>query len=141
MTFQHERRPRVIIADDHPSVLVAFTRMLQACCEVVAAVPNGRQAIEAVDRLKPDILLVDLMLPDLDGLEVCRRVRQTAPETDIVIVTAFDDAHVQAVALQDGASAFLPKHSAAATLDQTIQRIFAERQRARREPDDEGAAS
>jgi two-component system, NarL family, response regulator DevR len=70
-------------------------------------------------------------LPDLDGLDVCRRVKQSAPETDVVIVTAFDDGHVEAIAIQDGASAFVPKHSAAATLERTIQRIFAERQQRR----------
>ena len=131
MTFQLERRPRLVIADDHPSVLVAFARMLEPCCDVVASVPNGQEALDAVARLKPDILLVDLMLPDLDGLDVCRRVKQSAPETDVVIVTAFDDGHVEAIAIQDGASAFVPKHSAAATLERTIQRIFAERQQRR----------
>jgi DNA-binding NarL/FixJ family response regulator len=117
-----------VIADDHPSVLGAFARMLQPCCEVVAAVPTGNEAVEAVNKLRPDILLVDLMMPDVDGLAVCRSVKQTVPETDIIIVTAFDDAQVQAVAMQDGASAFVPKHSAAATLEDTILRIFAERQ-------------
>lgn len=135
MPFQAERRPRVVIADDHPSVLVAFARMLQPCCEVVASVPNGQDAINAVDELRPDILLVDLMLPDVDGLEVCRRVKQNAPETDVVIVTAFDDAQVEATAMQDGASAFVPKHSAAVMLEPTIQRVFAERQRSRQQVD------
>jgi|SoiMetStandDraft_5_1073268.scaffolds.fasta_scaffold26432_2 two-component system response regulator DevR len=135
MTFQPERRPRVVIADDHPSVLVAFARMLEASCEVVASVPNGQDAITAVERFRPDILLVDLMLPDIDGLAVCRTVRQTVPETDVVIVTAFDDALVESTAMQDGASAFVPKHSAAATLEQTIQRIFAKRQRDREQFD------
>jgi DNA-binding NarL/FixJ family response regulator len=131
MTLQPERRPRVVIADDHPSVLVAFARMLQRCCDVVASVPNGQGAIDAADKLRPDILLVDLMLPDLDGLEVCRRVKQNAPDIDIIIVTAFDDPRVREVAMQDGASAFVAKHSAAASLEPTIQRIFAQRQRER----------
>jgi len=135
MTIQPERRPRVVIADDHPSVLVAFGRMLQPCCEVVASVSNGLEAIDAVDKLRPDVLLVDLMLPDVDGLEVCRKVKQMAPKTDIIIVTAFDDPHVQDVAMQDGASAFVPKHSAAATLERTILRIFTERQRGGQEID------
>jgi len=131
MTFLPDRRPRVVIADDHPSVLVAFARMLQPCCDVVATVATGQEAIDAVERLKPDILLVDLMLPDVYGLVVCRTLKVTAPETDVVIVTAFDDAQVEATAMQDGASAFVPKHSAAATLERTIQRIFAERLRTR----------
>jgi DNA-binding NarL/FixJ family response regulator len=129
--FKDDPRPRVVIADDHPSVLLAFARMLQPCCEVVATVPDGYAAIEAVCRLRPDILLVDLMLPDIDGMEVCRSVKRTTPETAVVIVTAFDDAQVRAIAVQDGAAAFVPKHSAAATLEHTILQIFAERQRAR----------
>jgi DNA-binding NarL/FixJ family response regulator len=128
MVSQSERRPRVVIADDHPSVLVAFARMLQPSCDVVATVPNGQEALAAVARLSPDILLVDLMLPDVDGLHVCRSVKQTSPKTDVIIVTAFDDEHVQTVAMKDGASAFMPKHSAASTLENTILRIFAERQ-------------
>jgi DNA-binding NarL/FixJ family response regulator len=64
-------------------------------------------------------------------MEVCRSVKRTTPETAVVIVTAFDDAQVRAIAVQDGAAAFVPKHSAAATLEQTILQIFAERQRAR----------
>lgn len=131
MTLSHESRPRVVIADDHPSVLVAFARMLQPLCDVVATVANGREAVEAVARLRPDILLVDLMLPDVDGLQVCRSVKQATPDTAVVIVTAFADAHVQAIAMQDGAAAFVPKHAAAATLEHTIQQIFAERLRAR----------
>ena len=129
MTFLPERRPRVVIADDHPSVLVAFARMLQTCCDVVATVATGQEAIDAVERLKPDILLVDLMLPDVDGLVVCRTLKVTAPDTDVVLVTAFDDAQVEATAMHEGASAFVPKHSAAAMLESTIQRVFAERQR------------
>jgi CheY-like chemotaxis protein len=115
------------VADDHPHVLAAFGRMLQSACEIVASVANGHAAVEAVSRLRPDVLVVDLMMPDLDGLEVCRRVKQLAPATDVVIVTAFDDAHVQTIALHDGASAFVPKHSVD-TLEETIQRISLDKQ-------------
>lgn len=119
-------RPRVVLADDHPSVLVAFGRLLRPSCDVVASVPNGRAAVEAVGTLRPDVLVVDLMMPDLDGLEVCRRVKETAPDTAVVIVTAFDDTEVQTVALKDGAAAFVPKHSVPGTLERTIQQIFAD---------------
>ena len=122
------RRPRIVLADDHPSVLDAFGRMLQPSCDVVASVQDGRTAIEAVRTLQPDVLVVDLMMPDLDGLEVCRQVKQIAPATGVVLVTAFDDTDVQAIALREGASAFVPKHSAT-MLEHTIHRVFAERQR------------
>ena len=121
-----DRRPRVVIADDHPAVLGAFARMLQPLCDVVASVPNGRGAIDAVASFHPDILIVDLMMPDLDGLEVCRRVKRTSPETDVVIVTAFDDEHVEAVALRSGATAYVPKLSAPRMLERTISQIFEE---------------
>ncbi len=124
-------RPRVVIADDHPSVLAAFGRMLQLSCEVVATVPNGCEAVEAVSTLRPDVLVVDLMMPDLDGLEVCRRVKRIAPETGVIIVTAFDDTHVQAFAVGNGASAYVPKHSAAGTLERTIHTIFTEAHKVR----------
>jgi DNA-binding NarL/FixJ family response regulator len=78
--------------------------------------------------LRPDILVTDLMMPDLDGLEVCRRVKHAAPETSVVIVTAFGDAEIQKAALAAGASAFIPKHEAADVLEHTVRRIFAEKQ-------------
>jgi NarL family two-component system response regulator LiaR len=115
-----------VIADDHPTVLVAVARMLQHRCEVLASVSNGQQAVEVVPQLRPDVLVVDLMMPDLNGLEVCRRVKVIAPATAVIIVTAFDDAHLQTVALKEGASAFVPKYAGAATLESTILRIHAE---------------
>ena len=110
-------------------MLLGFGRVLQGCCEVVASVSNGHEAIEAVGRLAPDVLVVDLMMPDLDGLEVCRRVKEAAPQIDVVIVTAYDDPDVQAIALKAGASAFVPKHSAVAMLQPAIQQAFVDRQR------------
>jgi DNA-binding NarL/FixJ family response regulator len=127
MTHQ-ERRPRVVLADDHPAVLNAFCRILQRSCDVVAGVPNGREAVDAVSKLNPDVLIVDLMMPDLDGLEVCRKVKSVSPATEVIIVTAFDDSGVEEVALRDGAAAFVSKHSAVTTLEKTIHRLFAARQ-------------
>jgi DNA-binding NarL/FixJ family response regulator len=118
--------PRVVVADDHSSVLAAFVRMLKRC-EVLASVSNGQDAIGAVVRLHPDVLVVDLMMPEIDGLEVCRRVKRVAPDVDVVIVTACDDADVQGIALENGAAAYVPKHSAATMLEDTILRIVASR--------------
>jgi DNA-binding NarL/FixJ family response regulator len=122
-----ERKPRVIVVDDHANILVALSRMLQQFCDVVSSVSNGRDAVEEVARLRPDILLADLMMPEMDGLEVCRRVKEQTPETAVIIVTAFDDAYMRSVAIERGASAFIPKHSAAELLERTILRVFAER--------------
>ena len=128
MTTDRPSRPRVVLADDHPHVLGAFDRLLGFSCEVVGSVPNGHDAIEAVLTLRPDVLVADLMMPDVNGLELCRRVKHAAPETAVVIVTAFDDAGIQKVALEAGASALIPKHAAADTLEHTVLQIFAEKQ-------------
>lgn len=125
MGFNQQRLPRVVIADDHPTILAAFVRLLKPFCEVVAAVSCGHDAVETVIRLKPDLLVVDLMMPDFDGLEVCRRVRKTIPETAVVIVTAFVDTQIQTLALQEGAVAFVPKQQGGDTLVSTIQQILA----------------
>ena len=125
-TPKDEYRPQIVVADDHPIVLAAFGRMLRPWCEVLASVPNGRQAVEATNKLRPDVLVVDLMMPDLDGLEVCRIVRKTSPETQVIIVTAYDDSDVHSLALQVGAAAFVAKHSAATTLRHTIRRVCTE---------------
>ena len=105
---------------------MAFRRLLQLSCDVVGCVSNGQAAVEAAERERPDVIVVDLMMPDMDGLEVCRRVKQVSPRTDVVIVTAFDDDHVRGVALQVGASAFVAKQSGEA-LEDAIHRIFATR--------------
>jgi DNA-binding NarL/FixJ family response regulator len=126
MGSNRERKPRVVLVDDHASVLAALGRMLRESCNVVASVSSGSEAVEAVRRLTPDVLVADLMMPDIDGLEVCRRVKRLVPETAVVIITASDDTVVRAAALRDGASAFVPKHLAAEILSRTIERVFAE---------------
>lgn len=115
-----------MIADDHPQVRSAFERLLRPTCEIVAAVSNGKEAVDAVGRLKPDVAIIDLMMPDLDGLEVCRRLKAVAPLTHVIVVTAFDDTLVQTAAIEAGASAFVPKHAAPGTLAATIRRICSE---------------
>jgi len=70
------------------------------------------------------VLVIDLMLPDIDGLEVSRRVKQLLPKTAVVIITASDDVAVRAAALSEGVEAFVPKHLASETLAEAIERVF-----------------
>ena|SRR5687767_7371841 len=131
MTPSQQYRPRVVLVDDHASVRRALCGLLGPSCEVVASVDNGHHAIEAAVTLKPDIMVVDLMMPEMDGLEVCRRMKEVAPETDVIIMTAFDDAHIAKVVVEAGASGFLPKHAAAGTLKSTIEGLIAKRAKGR----------
>jgi len=119
-----DRKPRVVLVDDYAPVLAALGRMLGGPCDVIASVSTGGQALEAVTRLKPDVLVIDLMLPDIDGLEVSRRVKQLSPKTAVVIITASDDVAVRAAALSEGVEAFVPKHLASETLTDAIERVF-----------------
>jgi DNA-binding NarL/FixJ family response regulator len=121
-----ERRPRVLLADDYPGLLVALRRMLDQSCEVVGSVSTGREAIEAAATLKPDVVVLDLTLPDLSGLEVCRQIKVAVPAARVVLLTAVDDLDVRASALQAGASAFVVKHATTSELVGTIHYLFAE---------------
>ena len=121
MTHPQQNRPRVVLIDDHPRVLRALSRFLQDSCDVVATADSGEQGIEIVVCLAPDVVIVDLTMLDMDGLEVCRRIKQSAPQTDVIILTAFDDEQVKNAAFQAGASAFVAKHAAAGALQSIIQ--------------------
>ena len=72
-------RPRVLLADDHPGVARAFVRLLSFECDVVGVVADGSEVAEAAARLQPVVSVVDLNLPNLNGLDVCRQIRQTNP--------------------------------------------------------------
>ena len=76
--------------------------------------------------LRPDVIVLDLSLPDVSGLEACRQIKLAAPETIIVLLTAADDVDVRASAFRVGASAFVVKHLAAGELEGTIRQLFAQ---------------
>jgi DNA-binding NarL/FixJ family response regulator len=121
-----ERRPRVLLADDYPGLLVALRRLLGQSCDVVGSVSSGRDAVEAATALKPDVIVLDLTLPDVNGLEACRQIKLAAPATKVVLLTAVDDMDVRASALQAGASAFVVKRATTSELVGTIHHLFAE---------------
>src|SRR3954453_22179607 len=112
---------RVVVADDQALVRTGFRMILMADgIDVVAEVTNGAEAIDAVRRTRPDVVLMDIRMPELDGLEATRRILTGAPdEPRVIILTTFDlDRYVYA-ALSAGASGFLlkdvtPEHLVAA---------------------------
>ena len=73
------RRPRVLLADDHPSLLTALKRLLAPDCDVVGSVTDGAAALAETTRLQPDVVVLDVFMPGLDGLEVCRAITHTNP--------------------------------------------------------------
>jgi len=108
------KRLRVILADDHPIFRHGLRAVLEAAgsVEVVAECGDGASAVAAYHQLRPDVLLLDLRMPGLDGLEVARCVLQGHPDARILIMTTFCTEHDVGNALRAGAKGYLLKHAA-----------------------------
>jgi len=102
-------RPRVLLADDYPGMVKAVTRLLALDCDVVGSVADGSALLEAVERLQPDVLVLDVNLPKIHGLEACRRVIRDHPNVKVVVFTATIDPEIKQHFLTAGASAFVSK--------------------------------
>ena len=113
----------MLIADDHPELVKAVSRSLALHCEVVAIVADGRAVLEAAPRLQPDVIVLDLNLPDVHGLEACRRLVQSNPEAKIIMFTAMNDPDIRERSLELGAAAFVSKLAGVGDLLSTIQRL------------------
>jgi DNA-binding NarL/FixJ family response regulator len=119
-----DSRPRLLLADDHPEILRAFQRLLAPLFEVVGLVSDGAAVLEAAMRLEPDVVVLDLGMPKLNGLEACAQLKAEHPKTKIVVVTATNDEEIRQAAFRNGASAFVLKQKAAADLCSVIQRAL-----------------
>ena len=117
-------RPRVLLADDHALLLGAFEKLLSADCEIVGQVSDGRALVAAADELKPDIVVLDISMPLLNGIEAARQIRQKARNVKFVFVTMNDDADLAAEAFRSGASAYVLKQSAASELLTAIRQVM-----------------
>ncbi len=102
-------RPRVLLADDYPSLLTALKRLLAPSCDVIGQASTGEELLEAATRLKPDVIVADLRMPDVNGLEACAALKQSVPQAKVIILTAADDVAVRNRAVECGATAFVLK--------------------------------
>jgi DNA-binding NarL/FixJ family response regulator len=119
-------RPRVLIADDYPDMVKAISRLLALDCEIVGSVADGSGLLEAAQQLAPDVIVLDVNLPNVHSLEACREIMRTNPGTTVIIFTAMEDPNVRQAFLDAGASAFLSK-AAAVELLLSIKRVCADR--------------
>lgn len=117
-------RPRILLADDNASLLAALRRLLDWSYTVVGTVRTGAEALEAVGFLQPDVIVIDVRLPDIDGLEVCRRVTTAALHARVIVLTAADDPLVERRAFELGASGFVLKYRAGDDLIPAIERAL-----------------
>ena len=116
------RRVRVLVVDDHQMLREALVGMLELSgFEVVGAVADGADATSLAAELLPDVVLMDLSMPVLNGLDATRLLREVAPATAIVVFSAFDSAELKRQAFAAGAVAYLPKGCSAERLRATVE--------------------
>jgi DNA-binding NarL/FixJ family response regulator len=106
------KRPRLLLADDHPLFLAGLQTLLEAESEIVGAVNDGRALVEAASRLKPEVIVLDIGLPLLNGIDAARQIKEEQPETKILFLTMHASLAYLKDALAAGASGYLLKTSA-----------------------------
>jgi len=119
--------PRVVLADDHTLLLGALEKLLTPDCDVVGQASDGRMLVSLVKKLKPDVAVLDIAMPLLNGLEAGRQIKHALPDVKLVYLTMQEDSDVAAEAFRVGASAYLLKRSAAAELMTAIRSVMLNR--------------
>jgi len=126
VTTSLSHRPRTLIVDNSPIFLRSLQRLLdvQGIVQVVGTVADGRTAIDLARELDPELVLIDLMMPGLDGLQTTMLLRQQHPDSRIIIMTATENNSLATFCRTRGAHGFVSKHQMINTLGAEIRRIF-----------------
>src|ERR1700754_3479267 len=114
------KRARIILADDHTMMVEAFKNLLEPEFEVVGTFADGLAVVEAAPTLRPDVVVLDIGMPTLNGLSAGERLKQLLPMTKLIYLTMNQDPDLAAEAFRLGASAYLVKTSAACELVRAI---------------------
>ncbi len=116
--------PRVLLADDHHLLLGALEKLLAPECQIVGTVADGRSLVAEAQRLRPDVVVLDIAMPLLNGLDAGRQIKQLCPTVKLVFVTMNEDPDLAAEAFRAGASAYLLKRSAASELLLAVREVM-----------------
>ena len=122
--FAQRNGPRFLIADDHAIFAETLRGYLEKTYTVVGVVLDGRAMVEEAVRLRPDVIVVDVGMPVLNGLDAARRIREEAPNIKFIFLTMRDDANLAAAALELGPIGFVLKHSTGQELLQAIDHVL-----------------
>jgi DNA-binding NarL/FixJ family response regulator len=117
-------KPRIILTDDHTLVAAAFAKLLQPEFKIAGSLPNGRSLLEHAPKLKPDVVILDLEMPLLNGIDAGERLKELLPDVKIVVLTVCEDPEVASNVLRRWASAFVLKKSASAELIKAIREVL-----------------
>jgi len=117
-------RPRILIADDHSMILAGLRKLVEADGDVVGAVEDGRALVEEAQRLRPDVILLDISMPLLNGLDAARQLTKLVPDSKLIFLTMHATPTYATEAFKAGASGYLIKRSAASELKQAIHAVM-----------------
>src|SRR4026207_295723 len=98
------KRTRVLIGDDHVMLLEAFQKLIEPRCDVLGTAADGRELLAKALLLRPDVVIADINMPGLNGLDVCERLAKQIPETKIIFLTVSEDIETAEAAVRRGAS-------------------------------------
>ena len=120
---QQRTKPRVLIADDQGVVVAGICALIEPTCEVIGIARDGRALLVEAERLRPDIIVMEILLPFLNGLDAARYLSKVIPEAKIVFLTIQASSRQVADAFKAGASAYVLKRSPPSELSQAIQAV------------------
>jgi DNA-binding NarL/FixJ family response regulator len=118
------KRPRILLADDHVLVAEALRGMLASVYDVVGTVNDGRSLVDAAIILKPDLIVVDIGMPKLNGLDATMQIKRLLPNVKVIVLTMNEESDLVVDAFKAGATGYLLKHSAPKELLQAIEEVL-----------------
>jgi DNA-binding NarL/FixJ family response regulator len=116
---------RILLADDHKEMRDKVTRYLEAEFNVLDAVDNGRALLDAAARLDPDICLLDISMPILDGIETANKLKESGSKAKVIFLTVHEDSDFLQAALKTGASGYVIKRRMASDLHRAVKEALA----------------
>ena len=119
--------PRILLADDHKEIRDKVRRYLEVEFEVIEAVENGRALLEAAARLDPDVCLLDISMPVLDGIETATQLKESGSKAKVIFLTVHEDSDFLQAALKTGASGYVIKRRMASDLHRAVKEALAGR--------------
>lgn len=120
-------KPRVLLADDHRLLVEAFAKLLEPECEIVGHVGDGLALLEAAPKMAPDVVVLDVAMPLLNGLDAGRKLKEQMPDVRLIFVTMNEDPDLVVQAFRIGASGYLLKRSAGSELLLAIREVMERR--------------
>ena len=118
-------RPSILLADDHTLIIEGFRRILEGHYNLVGTATDGRALLDSAKALQPDIIILDVSMPLLNGIDAAAQIKKICPHTKLIFVTMHSDTDYVRAAFEAGASAYVLKRSAVDELEQAIRAVLA----------------